>query len=51
MSDETVCAHEPDFMAARPADGVGITGIIDVPCRLCGASGSVVIALEDIQWD
>lgn len=43
------CQHEPDLAQIAPADGA--PGIVDVPCRKCGALGSVRIEIEAIQWE
>lgn len=42
------CNHIPDWKSVFPADGA--PGIVDVWCTQCGLSGSIPLALEDIQW-
>jgi hypothetical protein len=43
-----VCKHDPVWASAVAADSCD--GIIDISCGECGASGSVQIAEEDINW-
>ncbi len=44
----TFCKHRPDTRTLSPADGA--PGIVDVLCLECGRSGSVRVALDEIQW-
>lgn len=57
--DENVCVksengkHVPEWMSARPADfdpSILPDRVIDVPCRMCGTSGSFVVKAEEVRW-
>jgi hypothetical protein len=45
------CDHDPDASSIRPADGRHQNIIVDIWCKKCGQSGSVIIDPNDIQWD
>jgi hypothetical protein len=42
--------HLPDMLSLRVADGYD-GSVLDVPCKHCGVSGSVVINPDDIRFE
>lgn len=53
--NDTPCKHEPDwFTVTHPEEARSddyLQGVVDVICKKCGASGSLRITPDSIQWD
>lgn len=55
VDKQTRCTHRPDPSSITPADGAGrnrgTDWIVDVRCAYCGASGSIRIDPDKIEFD
>lgn len=45
---DPACAHKPDWSLATKAQGCRQT--FDVPCKICGCSGSFLVRDSDVNW-
>lgn len=48
--DEVPCDHEMRLGEISASDDGSGNQIVDVRCKICGASGSTIITDEDINW-